>query len=87
MAVARSSVPRRSNALFRPRPRTHVDIGLGQMAEMVGTEDLPPADRPAIPAAIAAQIAEIAGTGEIEMTGGRFLHGVSISHVVRQLNN
>ena len=65
----------------------HVDIGLGEMAEMVGTEDLPPADSPAIPAAIAAQIAEIAGTGEIEMTGWRFLHGVSISHVVRQLNN
>jgi len=29
------------------------------MAEMVGTEDLPPADSPAIPAAIAAQIAEL----------------------------
>ena len=65
----------------------HVGIGLGEMAEMVGTEYLPPADRSAIPAGIAAQIAEIAGTGEIEMAGGRFLHGVSISHALRQLND
>jgi len=57
------------------------------MAEMVGTEDLPPADSAAIFAGIAAQIAEIAGTGEIEVAGGRFLHEVSISHALRQLND
>jgi hypothetical protein len=54
---------------------------------MVGTEDLPPADSAAIFAGIAAQIAEIAGTGEIEVAGGRFLHEVSISHALRQLND
>jgi hypothetical protein len=65
----------------------HVGIGLGQMAEMIGTEYLPPADSAAILAGIAAQIAEIAGTGEIEMAGGRFLHAVSIGHALRQLND
>jgi hypothetical protein len=41
------------------------------MAEMVGAEDLPPADGTAIFAGIAAQVAEIAGADEIEVTGGR----------------
>ncbi len=47
----------------------HLDIGFGEMAEMVGAEDLPPAHRAAILAGIAAEIAEIAGAGEIEMAG------------------
>jgi hypothetical protein len=36
---------------------------------MVGTEDLPPADNTAACCGIAAEIAEIAGAGEIEMAG------------------
>src|SRR5665213_432830 len=72
---------------FQAEAAQHVDIGLGQMAEMVGTEYLPPANSAAILAGIAAQIAEIAGAGEIEMTGRRFLHGVRISQALRQLND
>jgi len=40
------------------------------MAEMVGTEDLPPAHDPAVTRRIAAEIAEIAGAGELEMAVG-----------------
>ena len=50
----------------------HRDVGLGEMAEMVGAEDLPPADDAAVLAGIAAKVAEIAGAGEIEMTGRDF---------------
>jgi len=38
---------------------------------MVGAEDLPPADSTAVFAGIAAQVAEIAGAGQIEVTGRR----------------
>ena len=48
----------------------HGDIVVGEMAEMVGAEDLPPAHGPAVARRIAAEIAEIAGAGEIEMAGG-----------------
>ncbi len=48
----------------------HGDIVIGEMAEMVGAEDLPPAHGPAVARGIAAEIAEIAGAGEIEMAGG-----------------
>ena len=48
----------------------HRDIIVGEMAEMVGAEDLPPAHGPAVTRGIAAEIAEIAGAGEIEMAGG-----------------
>jgi len=41
------------------------------MAEMVGAEDLSPADAAAVLGAIAAEVAEIAGAGEIEVTGRR----------------
>jgi hypothetical protein len=41
------------------------------MAEMVGAEDLPPAHHAAVFSGIAAEIAEIAGAGEVEMTGRR----------------
>ena len=47
----------------------HFDIGLGEMAEMVGAEDLPPADGAAISGGIATEVAEIAGAGEIEVAG------------------
>src|ERR1700722_13453023 len=72
---------------FKAEAAQNVDIGHGQMAKMVGTEELPPADVAAILAGIAAEIAEIAGAGEIEMTGIRFLHARTISHAVRQLND
>ena len=49
----------------------HLDIGFGEMAEMVGAEDLPPAHDAAVPGRIAAEVAEIAGAGEIEVAGGR----------------
>jgi hypothetical protein len=39
---------------------------------MVGTENLPPADGAAGSGGIAPEVAEIAGAGEIEVTGGRF---------------
>ena len=48
----------------------HSRIGLGEMAEMVGAKDLPPAHDAAVVARIAAEIAEIAGAGKIEMAGG-----------------
>ena len=52
----------------------HFDIGAGKMTEMVGTENLPPTHRAAIVTGIAAEITEIAGANEIEMTGGNILH-------------
>src|SRR6202789_3378426 len=64
----------------------HIDIGLGEMAEMIGTEDLSPADSAAILAGIAAEIAEIAGAGEIEVAGRGVLHGGSISHAWGRVN-
>ncbi len=45
-------------------------IVVGEMAEMVGTEYLSPAHGPAVARGIAAEIAEIAGAGQIEMAGG-----------------
>ena len=33
---------------FQAEAAQHLDIGLGKMAEMVGAEDLPPADRAAV---------------------------------------
>ena len=48
----------------------HGGVVLGEMAEMVGAEDLPPAHGPAVARGIATEIAEIAGAGEIEMAGG-----------------
>ena len=45
------------------------DVVIGEMAEMVGAEDLPPAHDAAVACGIAAEIAEIAGAGEVEMAG------------------
>jgi hypothetical protein len=39
------------------------------MAEMVGAEDLSPADNAAVRGDIAAEVAEIAGAGEVEVAG------------------
>jgi len=37
---------------------------------MVGTKNLPPSDRAAIPGGITAKVPKIAGAGEVEMAGG-----------------
>ena len=39
----------------------HLDVVLGEVAEMVGAENLPPAHRAAVAGRIAAKVAEIAG--------------------------
>ena len=69
IASVRSTVPRKSKALLDAEPAQDRGVIVGEMAEMVGAEDLPPAHGAAIPGRIAAEIAEIAGAGEIEMTG------------------
>jgi len=55
---------------FEAQPAQHLDIGVGEMAEMVGAEDLPPAHDATIAGGIAAKVAEIAGAGEVEVAGG-----------------
>lgn len=50
----------------------HSDVLLGQVRKMVGAEDLPPTHRPPVTCLVAAEIAKIAGAGEIEMTGMGF---------------
>ena len=57
---------------FDAEPANQSDIVIGEMAEMVGAEDLPPAHDAAIARGIAAEIAEIAGAGKIEMAGRGF---------------
>ena len=59
---------------FQTEAAQHRDIGFRQMAKMVGAEDAPPAYRAAVLAGIAAEIAKIAGAGEIEVTVGAILH-------------
>ena len=71
-AAWRSSAPRKSNALLTPSFANHSDIVVGEMAEMVGAEDLPPAHDAAVARGIAAEIAEIAGAGKTEMAGRGF---------------
>jgi len=53
------------------------------VAEMIGTEDLPPSNRASVPGGIAAEIPEIAGAGEIEVTDKSFLHAHTLSEVLR----
>src|ERR1700687_5582138 len=65
----------------------NLDIRLGQIAKMVGAEDLPPADPAAIPGGIAPEVAEIAGAGEIEVTGRCVGHGFSLRHPLRRRND
>ena len=60
--------------VFQPEAAQHRDIGLGQVAKMVGAENVPPAHRSSVLAGIAAEIAKIAGAGEIEVTEGAILH-------------
>ena len=54
---------------FQPEGSQHPDIGRREVAEMVGAEDLPPAHPAAVPGRIAAEVAEIAGAGKIEVAG------------------
>ena len=54
---------------LQPELAQHGDVVVGQMAEMVGAEQLPPARVPAVPGRIAAEVAKIAGAGEIEVAG------------------
>ena len=48
----------------------HVGIGGREMAEVVRPEDFSPVNRSAVFSDIAAEVAEIAGAGEIEVAGG-----------------
>ena len=50
----------------------HRDVGCRKLAEMVGAENLPPAHKAAVLGGIAAEIAKIAGAGQIEMAGRGF---------------
>jgi hypothetical protein len=54
---------------FQTKTTQHRDIISREVAEMVGTENLPPADSAAISGGIAAEIAKITGAGKIEVTG------------------
>ena len=47
-------------------------VGCRQVSEMIGAEQLAPTHRAAVAGGIAAEIAEIAGAGEIEMAGRGF---------------
>ena len=69
--------PAKIECVLQAEAAQHGDIGFGQMAEMVGAEDVPPAHRAAVLAGITAEIAKIAGAGEIEMTDGGILHRLS----------
>ena len=46
-----------------------LDIGFREVAQVVGSEDLPPADDPTVSGRVTAEIAKIAGAGEVKMTG------------------
>ena len=50
----------------------HGHVGRRQVAKMVGTEQLAPSHNAAVLADIAAEIAKIAGAGEIEIAGRGF---------------
>src|ERR1700741_1882676 len=60
--------------------RAHdVDVGSGEMAEMIGAEHPPPAQGTAIARGIAAEIAEIAGALQVEMAGRSVWHRSHLS--------
>src|ERR1700722_12243295 len=59
------------------------NIGFGQMSQMVGAEDLPPAHRAAVMAGIAAEIAKIAGADEVVVADGQIGHLVIPHHPPR----
>ena len=61
-----------------PRPQ-HRDVVVGQMAEMIGAEELPPAHDAAVAGGIAAEIAKIAGAGEVEMADRGFDMGLTVT--------
>ena len=50
------------------------DIGLRQVTEMVGAEDVPPPHRSAVLAGVTAKVAKITGAGEVEVADGSILH-------------
>src|SRR5437763_13682908 len=56
------------------------NVGLRDMAEMIGAEDLPPADLASVAGGIAAEIAKIAGGLMIEMKGRGSWHIIGVSH-------
>src|SRR5260370_13223107 len=58
----------------------NLDIRLGEMAKMVGTKYLPPAHGAPVRCAIAPEVAEIAGAGEIEVAGRWGWRGGTLSH-------
>src|SRR5581483_9752100 len=64
-----------------------LDVVLGEVPKMVGAKKLPPAQAAPIAGWIAAEIAEIAGAGEIEVTGREVCHWRSLSHLVRRRND
>ena len=49
----------------------HGGVTIGEMAEMVGAKNLPPAYSAAVGRRVTSEIAKIAGAGEIEMAGRR----------------
>src|SRR5215213_6539012 len=70
-----------------PEAAQHLDIGFGKMAEMVGAKNLPPADGAAVSGGIAAEVAKIAGAGEIEVAGRKIWHWISLGHPARRRND
>jgi hypothetical protein len=75
MAATRSSLPRKSKARLRRQRTQHLDIRFGEVAEMVGAERSAASARLARPSgAIAAEVAEIAGAGEVEVSDGWIWH-------------
>src|SRR5579871_6453299 len=62
--LAAAKIERAADAEFAQ----HRDVAGGQVAEMIGAEDLAPTHRAAILCGIAADVTEIAGAGEIEVT-------------------
>ncbi len=64
----------------------HLDVGIGDVAEMVGSEYPPPADGAAVFRRIAPKVAKIAGAGKIEVTGGVSDIKLILSHPLRRDN-
>src|SRR5262249_28332224 len=65
----------------------NADVALGQKAQMIGAEDMPPADAAAVGGRVAAKVAEIARTLQIEVANGGVLHHWILSQTVRQRND
>src|SRR6185312_3237461 len=72
--------PSKVECTFHAEPADDRGVGFGQAAEVVGAEKLPPTNRAPLDGRVAAQIAEIAGAFEIEMTVRDVLHRISLGH-------